>query len=71
MALTLLLAISRHDGKRLGEVAFLLVIVAGIGLAAAPLRQVRNGRLITQLAGLVLALAGLLLAIASHWGKFG
>ena len=29
--MALVLALSRHDGKRIGEVAFLLLIVAGLG----------------------------------------
>ncbi len=69
MPVSLLLAISRHDGKRMGEVGFLLLLIAGVLLALVPL--VRSRVSLSQLAGVALAVGGLLLVIASHWGKFG
>lgn len=66
-----LLAFSHHGGVRLAEVAFLLVLIAGVWLVAAQLPQFKLGMLRTSAAGVLLAVAGLLLIIATHWGHFG
>lgn len=66
-----LLALSHHGGVRLAEVAFLLVLIAGVWLVAAQLPQLRLGALRTSVAGVLLAVGGLLLIVATHWGKFG
>jgi Na+-transporting NADH:ubiquinone oxidoreductase subunit NqrB len=62
-------AMSAHTGVRLAEVAFLLMVIAGIWLAFAV--QARYHTLRTIVAGIVLAAAGVLLIIATHWGHFG
>jgi hypothetical protein len=62
--MNLIFAFTHHTGIRLAEIAFLLILAAGVWLAVA-----RLGR--TVGAGVLLAIAGLLLIIASHWGRFG
>jgi hypothetical protein len=65
------LGLSAHTGVRLAEIAFLLILFAGVWLAAAqiPLFKLTSAR--TIVAGLALAVGGLLLIIATHWGHFG
>ncbi len=65
------LALAHHTGARLAEIGFLLILFAGIWLAAAqiPAFKFATGR--TIVAGVALAAAGLLLIIATHWGHFG
>ncbi|MGP8001594.1 MAG: hypothetical protein ACLPKI_30365 [Streptosporangiaceae bacterium] len=67
----LYLAMAQHTGRRLAEIGFLLILFAGIWLAAAQIPKLRftTGR--TIVAGIALALAGVLLIIATHWGHFG
>jgi hypothetical protein len=67
---SLVLGIGRHTGVRLAEIAFLLVLFAGVWLAAAQLPQFKFATGRTVIAGIALALAGLLLIIATHWGQF-
>ena len=67
----MVLAFSHHSAVRLAEVAFLLVIIAGVWLAVAHLPQFRLGAARSFVAGALLAVAGLLLVIATHWGHFG
>ena len=66
-----LLALAHHTGARLAEIGFLLILFAGIWLAAAqvPAFKFATGR--TIVAGVALAVAGMLLIIATHWGHFG
>jgi hypothetical protein len=66
-----LLAITLQTGRKLAEVGFLLILFAGIWLAAAqiPLFKLATAR--TIIAGIALAIAGLLLIIATRWGHFG
>jgi hypothetical protein len=66
-----LLAFSHHGGIRLAEVAFVLVLIAGVWLVAAQFPQFKIGALRTSVAGALLAVGGLLLVIATHWGHFG
>jgi hypothetical protein len=63
--------ITRHTGIRLAEIGFLLVLFAGIWLAAAQMPQLKFASGRTIVAGVALALAGALLIIATHWGHFG
>ncbi len=63
-------ALAHHTGVRLAEVGFLLILFAGIWLAAAQLPQFKFATGRTFVAGIALALAGLLLLIATHWGHF-
>lgn len=69
--MTLVLAFAQHTGARLAEVGFLLILFAGVWLAAAQLPQLKFGTMRTTVAGLALAIGGLLLIIATHWGHFG
>jgi hypothetical protein len=66
----LLLAFSYHTGLRLAEVAFLLILIAGVWLAAAEIPRLRIAAKRRIVAGVLLAVAGLLLIIATHWGHF-
>jgi hypothetical protein len=66
-----LLALTRHTGLRLAEIGFLLILFAGIWLAAAQVPRFKLGTARTIVAGVALAVAGLLLIIATHWGHFG
>jgi hypothetical protein len=60
-----------HTGVIIAEVGFLLILFAGIWLAAAQIPALRFGTARTIVAGIALAIAGLLLIIATHWGHFG
>lgn len=62
---------SHHTGIRLAEVAFLLIVIAGIWLVSAQLPRFRSGKTRTEVAGVALAASGVLLIIASHWGHYG
>ena len=65
------LAITRHTGRDLAEVGFLLMVIGGVWLAATQLPQPRWRALRTIVAGVALAAGGVLLIIATHWGHFG
>jgi hypothetical protein len=67
----LILAFTHHTGRRLAEVGFLLVLFAGVWLAAAYVPQFKLSTARTIVAGVALAVGGLLLIIATHWGHFG
>ena len=62
---------SEKTGIVLAEVGFLLLLFAGVWLAAAqiPLFKLATER--TIVAGVALALSGVLLIIATRWGHFG
>ena len=64
-------ALAHHTGRRLAEIGFLLILFAGIWLAAAQIPKFKFAATRTIVAGVALALAGLLLIIATHWGHFG
>jgi hypothetical protein len=64
-------ALAHHTGVRLAEIGFLLILFAGIWLAAAQIPAFKFGTARTIVAGIALAVAGLLLIIATHWGHFG
>lgn len=66
---TPLVAFSAHTGARLAEVGFLLLLLAGVWLAASELLGL--ARLRTTVAGAAIAVAGVLLIVATHWGHFG
>jgi hypothetical protein len=68
-----LLGFSHHAGTRLAEVGFLLMLIAGVWLAAAQIPQLNAlkwGRFRTVVAGGLLAIAGVLLIVAIRWGGF-
>jgi hypothetical protein len=62
---------SLHTGIRLAEIGFLLILFAGVWLAAANTPQLGFARGRTVVAGIALAVAGVLLIVATHWGHFG
>ena len=74
-----LLAFSHSSGVRVAEVAFLLLLLAGVWIVSASLTKVEkthrwhgvvlaSGRFRMVGAGVLLACGGLLLIIAAHWG---
>ncbi len=65
------LALAEHTGARLAEIGFLLILFAGLWLAAAQIPALKFGTARTIVAGIARALAGVLLIIATHWGHFG
>jgi hypothetical protein len=65
------LALTHHTGRRLAEIGFLLILFAGIWLAAAQLPAFKFATTRTIVSGIALAVAGILLIIAVHWGHFG
>ncbi len=62
---------SPQTGRKLAEIGFLLVLFAGVWLAAAQLPLFKMATARTIVAGIALAIAGVLLIIATHWGHFG
>jgi hypothetical protein len=60
-----------QTGRRLAEVGFLLIVFAGIWLAAAQIPLFKMATARTIIAGIALAIGGVLLIIATHWGHFG
>ena len=62
---------SHQTGRRLAEIGFLLILFAGIWLAAAQIPVFKHGTARTIVAGIALAIGGLLLIIATRWGHFG
>ena len=69
--MNLVFAYPDQTGVRLAEVGFLLILFAGVWLAAAHIPRLRLGNLRTIVAGVALAIAGLLLIVATHWEHFG
>lgn len=65
------LALTHQTGVRLAEVAFLLILFAGVWLVAAQIPRFKHPATRTIVAGSALALAGVLLIVATHWGHFG
>ena len=69
--MSLVVGFAHHTGVRLAEVGFLLLLFAGLWLAAAQILQFKFGAARTIVACLALAISGLLLIIATHWGHYG
>jgi hypothetical protein len=67
----LVLALAHQTGRRLAEVGFLLVLFAGVWIAAAQIPQLKLATARTVVAGIALAIGGALLIIATRWGHFG
>ncbi|MBO0885687.1 MAG: hypothetical protein J2P17_36200 [Mycobacterium sp.] len=66
-----IVAMNHHTGTRLAEVAFLLLLFAGLWLiVASRFTAVRAGAARSIVAGLAIGGAGVLLIIAAHWGHF-
>lgn len=69
---SLVLGITHHAGVRLAEVGFLLLLIAGVWLAASEFLDPQGwGAFRRVVAGIALAVSGVLLIIAAHWGHFG
>jgi HAMP domain-containing protein len=66
-----LLALAHQTGVRLAEIAFLLILFAGVWLAAAQIPLLRFATARTIIASVALAFAGVLLIVATRWGSFG
>ena len=69
--MSFVLAITHQTGRKLAEVGFLLLLIAGIWLVAAQIPRFKMPITRTIVAGILLAVAGALLIIATHWGHFG
>lgn len=70
-SMSLVLGFAQRTGIRLAEVAFLLLLFAGVWLAAAQIPQLKFAAGRTIVAGLALAISGVFLIVATHWGHFG
>jgi hypothetical protein len=64
----LLLAFSHSTSVTVAEVAFLLLLIAGVWTAVAWLARGKWEQFRMIVAGILIAVAGLLLIIATHWG---
>ena len=69
--MSLVLGLAHHTGIRLAEVGFLLLLFAGVWLAATQIPLFKFAAARKIVAGLALAIGGLLLIVATHWGHFG
>ena len=70
----MIVAITHATGITLAEVGFLLIVIAGVWLAAseiAALGAAKWHKFRILVAGGLLAVAGILLIVATHWGGFG
>ena len=71
VCIDLVLALTRHDGARLAEVGFLLIVLAGVWLiVAVEIPALADTRARTLGAGVLFAISGVLLLVATHWGHF-
>src|ERR1700736_318200 len=68
-----MLALTHQTGIRLAEVAFLLLVIAGVWLVVGEIetQRLKFHKVRTIVAGGALAVAGVLLVVATHWGRFG
>lgn len=69
--MSLILTINRATSTRLAEVAYLLILIAGIWIVVSEIPKLKLHTVRMVVAGIALGLAGLLLLIATHWGKLG
>jgi hypothetical protein len=65
------LAMTHQTGVLLAEIGFLLILFAGVWIAAAQVPRLKHTKSRTLVAGIALALGGLLLIIATSSGPFG
>jgi hypothetical protein len=64
-----LVAFSHSSAVTVAEVAFLLLLIAGVWIAVAWLTQENKWRRFRMIvAGVLIAGAGVLLIVATHWG---
>ena len=80
ICMSLILGFAHPTAVKLAELAFLLVLIAGVWIASASLTQVNKwhialkfvvmapSRFRMTVAGILLAVGGLLLIVAAHWG---
>jgi hypothetical protein len=66
-----LLTLTAKASGRIAEVAFLLLVIAGIWLVAAEIPAMKMVKARRIVAGVLIAASGVLLLIATHWGRFG
>jgi hypothetical protein len=69
--MSVLATLSHSTSLRLAEIAFLLILVAGVWIVASEIQLVRWHRFRMIVAGSCFAVSGILLIIAAHWGQFG
>lgn len=62
-------AFSRHTGVRVAEIGFVLLALAGVLLAIAPVA--RFGRTGTVAGGLSLFAGAVIVIVAIRWGSYG
>lgn len=62
---------THHSSLRLAEIGFLLMLIAGVWLAAAQVPRLGFAHGRTIVAGILIAAGALLEIIAIHWGTFG
>jgi hypothetical protein len=67
----MLVGLTHHDGVRIAEVGFLLLVFGGVWLASGQVPFFGHPRARSVVAGLAFALGGVLLIVAIHWGHFG
>ena len=65
------LLMTPQTGRTLAQIGFLLILFAGVWLAAAQIPLFKMATARTIIAGIALAIAGVLLIIATRWGHFG
>jgi len=66
----MILAVTKHNGLRIAEVGFLLMVFSGVWFAAADIPRFGLNRTRGIVAGGALALGGLLVIFAIHYGHF-
>jgi hypothetical protein len=69
--MSVLATLDHQTGIRLAEVAFLLILIAGVWIIASEIQLVKWHRFRMIVAGACLAVSGILLIVATHWGQFG
>jgi multidrug transporter EmrE-like cation transporter len=70
-SMSLVLALTHQTGRRLAEVGFLLIVIAGLWLTAAQIPRLEMSTARAIIAGVAFAIGGVLPIIATHWGHFG
>jgi hypothetical protein len=66
-----LLTLTAKASDRLAEVAFLLLVIAGLWLVASEIPAMKMSKARRIVAGVLIAASGVLLLVATHWGRFG
>ena len=62
--------LTAHTGVRLAEIAYLLIVIAGVWLSVGQIPRFNFARSRTIVAGALLTASGVLLIIATHWGHY-